>query len=188
MDSCGFHFLRSFSSGERGFGARLACQFAAFRCVWIVAMPDAGIPSTAWSGLMHRLFYRLLLTAAFVSLVAALARAHAAEPAPAEVSYNGMSADKQAQFRVKVNADKTIAMVGIKVVGYDAAGKKTDDFVYQWQNIQPDPVTHGTSARPIEKGKTYEGKTSGPPMNSVKVELKLDFVNFKDGGYWAAPK
>jgi len=134
------------------------------------------------------LFYRLLSSIIVVCLVLVVSLVRAAELPPVEVTYAGMTAEKQASFRLKVNADKPIWTVAIKVVGYDASGKKTDDFVYQWQNIQPDPVTHGTSARPIEKGKTYEGKTSGPPMNSVKVELKLDSVSFRDGGYWAAPK
>lgn len=97
-----------------------------------------------------------------------------AAEAPVEFIFDGITPDKASvSYRIKVNTDKPINEVHLALKEWDAAGKVLTDTTVVWANI-----AHSTR-QPIEKGKTYEDRTSLLP-GAVKAECSLKEIVFKD--------
>jgi hypothetical protein len=100
--------------------------------------------------------------------------------APVEFTYGGIAPDKEKiTYKVKVNTDKPILEVHMKLKEMDASGKVLFDGDLVWQNI-----VHSTE-QPIEQGKTYDA-TMMLPVGAVKVECSFKEVIFKDYTRWSA--
>jgi hypothetical protein len=99
--------------------------------------------------------------------------------APIEFTEVGITPDKaNVAYRIKVNTGEPIDEVHFTLKATDAKGKVTEDTIV-WQNIV------GSTRRPIETGKTYEDQTALEAA-TVKADLSLQEVLFKDGSKWTA--
>jgi hypothetical protein len=119
-----------------------------------------------------------LLTLATVENSQAAASQPATE-APVEFIYGGITPDKAISYKIKVNTNKPILEVHMKLKEMDASGKVLFDGDLVWQNI-----VHSTE-QPIEQGKTYDA-TMMLPVGAVKVECSFKEVIFKDYTRWSA--
>lgn len=108
-------------------------------------------------------------------------RAVAAETtgaAPVEFTYDGVAPDKETfTYKIKVNTDKPIKEVHLKLKQLDAGGKVVDETTLVWQNVVK------SVAQPIEQGKTYEAHST-LDSGAVKAECSLAEVIFADSTRW----
>ncbi len=134
-------------------------------------------------------FVRLISLCAIIAAASlgfvATESSHAAAPsttaeAPVEFTYGGIAPDKtKFTYQIKVNTDKPIKEVHMKLKNLDASGTVLFDGDLIWRNI-----VHSTQ-QPIEQGKTYEDFTTVNP-GVVKVECVLSEVIFQDFTRWSA--
>ncbi len=123
-----------------------------------------------------------VVAAAFLSLSSASGAAGpaTATEAPVEFTYSGIAPDKtKITYKIKVNTEKPIKEVHLKLKEMDAGGKVLTDTTLVWKN-----VVHST-AQPIEQGKTYEDDTTLDP-GAIKAECSLAEVIFADFSRWSA--
>lgn len=126
------------------------------------------------------LSHRLLWFSAFMA-VSTVATAGA--PAPVEVSFVKVDADRELLlYKVKINDAKPIRQVDIRFRYLDAAGKELLSREFLWQHNVKGTV------QPIEKGKTYGDEDFGYPEKTTKAELKVTMVHYKDGTKWTPGK